>query len=194
VLRQPDICRERAPSFNPSRVTDRYRFVFSDQVRNCTHFSSRLVEPPQGEMIYDIRSDGEILAWIQVQTTKLDRAPGTLWTSPFAKTTAELRPTKRRTTPALGTNPDTMGIGGGYYALIEAPVESGDEGWQAHLYRLSDARHWQLGLPEDATRAVEVVHVDAQEIWVKVNTTGTGYAYNDVTLVRQRIADLGPGD
>ncbi len=149
-----------------------------------------LIEAPDGEMVYDVRTDGSTLVWVQAKSESvLDRAPGELWTSPFSKTSTSLQPSKRRTTPSLTVAQTQKAVGGGYYALIEQPFPEGNENWKLHLYRLSDARHWQVELP-GAMRPVEVVHVDEEEVWVQAHTMKIA----DMTLIRQRIDQLGPGD
>ncbi|MBX3126605.1 MAG: hypothetical protein KF718_07795 [Polyangiaceae bacterium] len=149
-----------------------------------------LVEAPDGEMVYDVQTDGATLVWVQTKSESvLDRAPGELWTSPFSKTSSALQPSKRRTTPAISVALSMKRVGSGYYALIEQPLPAGNENWKLHVYRLSDARHWQVALP-GALRPVEVVHVDAEEVWVRAHTMKVA----DMTLIRRRIDQLGPGD
>ncbi len=143
---------------------------------------------PGSELVYDIRSDGNTLAWVQAQSKDpLTRAAGDLWTSPFATTAAGIKPEKRRPVPAISIVPTMKGMGDGWYALVEQPIGSKDR--YLHVYRLTDVRHWKVQTPADV-RPTNVVYIDGEEVWYTGTTMNDSYN----TLVRQQLSALGPGD
>lgn len=147
----------------------------------------KLVDPGN-EVIYDIRSDGKTLVWVQTQSKDiLESAPGELWTSGFATTAAGIQAQKRRPVPASSLAASMKGVGDGWYALVEQPVGSDDR--FLHVYRLSDARHWVVPTPADV-RPTDIVHIDSQEVWFTGMTATDSYS----TVVRQKLSALGPGD
>jgi hypothetical protein len=140
------------------------------------------------EMVYDIRSDGNTLVWVQTASaSSLDPATGTLWTSPFATSASEVEATQRRSVPALTIVPQYKVVGQGYYALVEQPVGSAER--YLHVYRLSDARHWKVPTLPDV-RPADLIYIDAEEVWF------IGTTLNDAnsTIIRQKLDALGPGD
>lgn len=140
------------------------------------------------EMVYDIRSDGNTLVWVQTTSaSSFDAAPGTLWTSPFATSASDVHATMRRSVPALTIVPQYKVVGEGYYAFIEQPIGSPER--SLHIYRLSDARHWQLPVIPHV-RPASLVYIDAEEVWL------LGTTLNDAisTIIRQKLDALGPGD
>ena len=140
------------------------------------------------EMVYDIRSDGNTLVWVQTASaSSLDPAAGTLWTSPFATSASEVEPTQRRSVPALTIVPQYKVVGQGHYALVEQPVGSPER--YLHVYRLSDARHWKVPTIPDV-RPADLIYIDAEEVWF------IGTTLNDAksTIIRQKLDALGPGD
>lgn len=157
---------------------------------------------PGTDMIYDLRSDGQTLVWLQVPADSIyDQIAGGLWTSPFATTPGSLQPVRRIDVPPVTITTSFKAIGGGYYALIELPPDSEDR--TLHLYRLSDMRHWTIPTPEvewpwetsssgpHPTRPGEIVHLDAEEIWFMLTTTTNNAT---VSIQRQRLDALGPGN
>jgi len=140
------------------------------------------------EMVYDIRSDGDTLVWVQTaSTSSLDPATGTLWTSPFATSASEVQATERRSVPALTIVPQYKVAGQGYYAFVEQPVGSPER--YLHVYRLSDARHWKVPTIPDV-RPADLIYIDAEEVWF------IGTTLNDAnsTIIRQKLDALGLGD
>lgn len=151
---------------------------------------ARLV-PDQGGMLYDLRSDGTTLVWIRTGSkSAYDLAPGEIWTSPFDPDPAKLQPMLRRATPTVGLSPTAKVIGNGYYALIEQI--DGSRAWKAHVYRLSDMRHWEVPTPSDVA-ASDMIAIDDQEVWFFGQTPTLTSNYQN-TIIRQRLADLGAGD
>lgn len=143
---------------------------------------------PGAEQIYDIRSDGQTLVWIQAKSTDFqERAVGDLWTSTFATTMGALQPQKRRAVPATSVVASMKGVGGGWYALVEQPV--GSQARFLHVYRLADAHHWQVPTPADV-QPTDVIHVDGDEVWFTGMSINAAY----VTVIRQQLSALGPGD
>lgn len=67
--------------------------------------------------------------------------------------------------------------GSGYYAFY-----SSDD--HIHIYRLSDAHHWEFALAEGMGPMGEMSFLDEKYLWF---TTKAG-------SYRQRLATLGPGD
>ncbi len=142
------------------------------------------------EMVYDIRSDGETLVWVQTTSTSVfDVAPGTLWTSPFATSASEVHGTARRAVPSISLAPSTKAANQGYYAFIEvSPTDSGYDR-SVHVYRLSDAHHWHVPTIPDVMPA-DVIFLDAEEVWY-LGTTLNGARS---TIIRMRLEALGAGD
>jgi hypothetical protein len=144
-----------------------------------THTTQPLIQPAP-EFVLDIRSDGETLVWLQVPAkAELDPAfpPGWLWTSPFATSKADLKPSKRRSIPSIpGT---TSAVGQGFYAMFGGTADR-----KIHVYRLSDAQHWAFVPPQELSDIRKVSYVDAKTVWY---WTVTG-------IYRQAIDALGPGD
>jgi len=149
--------------------------------------SQKLVDPGS-ELVFDIRSDGTTLAWVQTTAKWIDEiAPGWLWTSPHTTEPAAVVATKRREVPAIGASETGKGIGGDYYALVDQ--SGGKEEQYVHVYRLSDARHWKVPSPADV-RAADIILIDAEEVWI-LGITPKGAPS---TIIRQRLDALGPGD
>lgn len=147
----------------------------------------QIIDPGQ-EMIFDIRSDGATLAWLQTTAKSIyQTAPGALWTSPHTAEPWETKPTKRRAIPSVGPSNELKGIGEGHYAIIEQSEDKPDR--FLHLYRLADARHWQIHGPADL-RPGHVIHVDHEEVWLMYTTLNNAKA----SILRHRIDALGPGD
>lgn len=141
---------------------------------------TKQVEPivqPAPDIISDFRSDGKTLVWVQNPPKPVkgqgNYPPGDLWTSPFATTKAELKPKKHRPVPVVG---ESM-AGGGYYAFY-----SSDD--HIHIYRLSDAHHWEFALAEGMGPMFEMSFLDEKYLWF--STIGGAF--------RQPLATLGPGD
>ncbi|MEJ7729802.1 MAG: hypothetical protein WKG00_11340 [Polyangiaceae bacterium] len=101
---------------------------------------------------------------------------GDLWTSPFAETTAELVPTKRRPAPIVGEVPAV--IGQGFYGLF-----SGSDSL-IHVYRLSDMHHWSFSHPQPDWPFRDFGYID--DTWVVFQTMAG--------IFRQRLDSLGSGD
>ena len=140
------------------------------------------------EMVYDFRSDGETLVWIQTTSpSSWDVAPGTLWTSPFATVSAGVTSMQRRSVPSVSLVPQYKIVNQGHYAIVEQPAESPER--YLHVYRLSDARHWLVPSPADV-RPADLVYIDAEEVWF----IGTTLNNAKSTIIRQRLDALGPGD
>jgi hypothetical protein len=151
---------------------------------------ARLVSDPGG-MLYDLRSDGITLVWIQTGSkSAYDLASGEIWTSPFDPDPANLQPAFRRATPTVGLSPTAKVIGSGYYGIIEQV--DGSRAWKAHVYRLSDMRHWEVSTPPDVA-ASDMIAIDDQEVWFFGQTPTVTNNYQN-TIIRQRLADLGAGD
>lgn len=149
----------------------------------------KLVDVSSG-MIYDIRTDGQTLAWILTGSNDyLERSPGKLFTSPFASAASGVKPTERRVVPATSVVPAFKRIGDGHYALIEQPLPATNPDRFLHVYRLSDARHWQVSLPSTLVPA-DIIHLDSNVVWLLVTTKNGPF----VGVVRQSLAELGPGD
>jgi hypothetical protein len=141
---------------------------------------TKKVEPivqPAPDIISDFRSDGKTLVWVQNPPKPVqgqgNYPPGDLWTSPFATTKAELKPKKHRAVPIVG---ESM-AGGGYYAFWSADDH-------IHIYRLSDAHHWEFVLSESMGLMFEMSYLDEKYLWF---TTRRG-------TYRQPLSTLGPGD
>lgn len=143
---------------------------------------------PGSELVFDIRSDGTTLAWLQTTSKSIyESAAGALWTSPHTTEPPEMKPAKRRDVPSVGASYDSKGIGSGYYAMVDHVTGKPER--NLHLYRLSDARHWQLPCPADL-RPAEIIHVDDEELWATYTTLNDAHA----SILRHRIDALGPGD
>lgn len=143
-----------------------------------SHGVTPLLDPP-GEVIPDMKTDGSTLVWVQTPPFQQGQSvypQGDLWTSPFAATTMDLVPSKRRPAPLVGTAYSSAGEG--FYALW------GSIDKQVHVYRLSDARHWSFAPPPKALQFREMVYVNSDEVWFQTL----------LGLYRQKIQDLGPGD
>jgi hypothetical protein len=125
------------------------------------------------------RSDGKTLVWVRAE--KPQKADGgwtsaEIWSSPFATTAADLKPTKLADAPSLGY--PTTYVNDGYYSLV------GDT-WHVHVYRLSDMHHWATRPPiEQNGTALRVLYVDSKTVWYM----------NEGYVVRQDLDALGPGD
>jgi hypothetical protein len=143
---------------------------------------------PGSEMVYDIRSDGTTLVWVQTTSKSIfDRAPGWIWTSPSSTEPGEIVPTRRRETPYTAAAGEYKAVGGGYYALVELPL--GSKSRFLHIYRLTDMRHWKVPTPADVKPA-EVILIDQEEVWFVGTTTNDARS----TVIRQRLDQLGGGD
>jgi hypothetical protein len=156
------------------------------------------------ELVYDIRTDGTTLVWLQSASSGIEQwVPADIWLSPFTTDPSKLQPKKLRQHPRASIGATSKRIGGGFYAAIE-PEKSGPNSYspnhRLHLYRLSDGRHWELprfedispgAAPDTFTVPSAVLQLDDTEIWyeAKSQTTGTRW-----TVVRQRLDALGPGD
>ncbi len=151
---------------------------------------TKLVDPG-GELIYDMQTDGETLVWVQMPSESIyDNSVGDLWTSPFSKDPSEIQPTKRRSVPKTSSSGDYGKVGPGYYMLAEGNFSSQNSQTKTHVYRLSDARHWEVPNPAQ-TRALSQLHVDAEEVWFMAEMDDPFPLW---TIIRQRLDVLGPGD
>jgi hypothetical protein len=145
---------------------------------------------PGSEVIYDMRSDGQTLVWVQVSSAALGTlAPGTLWTSPFATSAAEVKGTARRATPPMYLAESSKTANQGFYALIEQASEGNDAERHVHVYRLSDARHWAVPQISDV-KPSKMIYIDSEEVWYLGATLNGAPS----TIIRQRLDALGPGD
>jgi hypothetical protein len=145
---------------------------------------------PDTENLFDFRSDGKTLVWIQTQSASAsDVAPGTLWTSPFATSAAELHPTERGAVPAVAAAQSTKTANDDHYGLIEQATSGSDPKRRVHVYRLSDARHWQVPSIADVL-PTDMIYIDSEEVWYLGATLNGATS----TIIRQRIDTLGPGD
>lgn len=162
------------------------------------------------DLVYDIRTDGTTLAWLQAPATDIDQwVPADIWVSPFAAEPGALSPKKLRAHPSAAIGASDKRLGGGYYAVLEArmlpegrfPSPSSPD-HRLHLYRISDGRHWEVPrFPDpapgnskpDESLAIpgSVLALDANEIWWEGRSQYTGQTW---TVVRQRLDALGPGD
>lgn len=140
----------------------------------------KVMEPliqPQPEVISDFRSDGQTLVWVQNPPKPVQGQgsypPGNLWTSPFATSPADLQPKMRRPVPVVGESI----AGGGYYAFYSSDKH-------IHVYRLSDAHHWDFALSPGMSNFFDMSFIDEKYIWF--NTRLGEY--------RQPLNTLGPGD
>ena len=130
------------------------------------------------QAVPDIQSDGETIVWIQTPIPEPAQPwpAGDLWTSPHVTAQSALVPTKRRGIVNF-SSPHRALVGAGFYAYRDRVSA------KIHLYRLSDARHWELGVPPPGDSHAGG-HID-----------GTFIYYNtDAGLVRQRLNALGLGD
>lgn len=157
------------------------------------------------ELVYDIRTDGQTLVWLQATASaEFEWVPADIWVSPYATSPAGLQPKKLRQHPRASIGLTSARIGAGLYAAIQ-PEKGGPNSssvdHRLHIYRLTDGRHWELprfvdiapgAAPGTLTVPVEVLALDAEEVWysTRSQTTGAG----PWTIVRQRLAVLGPGD
>jgi hypothetical protein len=102
---------------------------------------------PKGAVVQELASDGTTLVWIQTppKAAPNDSAfpQGDIWTSPLAKAEADIKPTKRRSAPIIGSGVISK-IGQGYYAF------SGGIDNFVHLYRVSDMLEWTVPVPDGA--------------------------------------------
>jgi hypothetical protein len=134
---------------------------------------------PAGAIIPELTSDGTTLLWIQTPPKVAPNDPtfpaGDIWTSPFAKTEADLKPTKRRAAPVV-SNGVASKMNDGYYAL-----NSGVDNI-VHVYRLGDMQTWEIPM-HDGAICQGVDYVDSE--YVFYHTAGGSY--------RRAIASLGPG-
>jgi hypothetical protein len=144
-----------------------------------THKTEPFIQPSP-DVVTDVRSDGATIVWLQAPAKDPQNpyyGPGDLWTSPFAASKAVLKPTKRRPVPAVG---GVVGAAGqGYYAMNGATPDR-----KIHVYRLSDAQHWEFVPPKEAYNLWDVSYVDPKYVWY---WTVTG-------MYRQALDALGPGD
>lgn len=145
--------------------------------------STQLTEPliqPMPEQVMDIRSDGATIVWVQVAPMNPGDEyymQGNLWTSPFATIKASLKPTKRRSLPMVGGI--TGAAGEGYYAMYGTTEDR-----KIHVYRLSDAQHWEFVPPMEVGDIREISFVDSKYVWY----------WTIIGVYRQAIDALGPGD
>jgi hypothetical protein len=156
------------------------------------------------ELVYDIRTDGTTLVWLQAVSSGIDHwVPADIWVSPFTTDPTKLQPKTLGQVPLASIGFASKRIGGGYYAAVE-PAKGGpspdSRNYRLHLYRLSDGRHWELARFLDIWPGAEantftvpgaVLALDENEIWyegMSQSTNGTS------TVVRQRLDALGPGD
>lgn len=160
------------------------------------------------QKVWDARTDGTTLAWVQVTATDTTEAPpGELWVSPATVDPAKLVPKKLRSVPPSGNSLNSNGIGQGYFVLAElrkapdGPLKGAPD-HRLHVYRLSDGRHWEVPRFVDVGPSTKkpassltvlgaVLHVDAEEVWW---LGASQYSLDNWTIVRQRLSDLGPGD
>jgi hypothetical protein len=144
-----------------------------------THAVETLISALPADNILDVKGDGQTLVWIRAphgQDREGYYLPGDLWTSPFATTKSQVKPTKRRPAPLVGGVLSTAGDG--YYALYGAK-----EG-KIHVYRLSDMRHWAVGTPPEAWDLYDVAYIDSKYLY-----------YRKIgTMFRQALDALGEGD
>lgn len=147
----------------------------------------KLVDPGT-QKVFDIRTDGTTLVWTQVNAAdSKEVAAGDLWTSPFGTTASALTPKKRRSVPPSTVGLGNYAIGGGHYALVEGALSTTQT--KLHVYRLSDARHWEVQPPPGLVNST-VLYVDEKEVWYLARLPN---GLNQ-TIARQKIDALGPGD
>jgi len=145
---------------------------------------------PETENLFDLRSDGKTLVWIQTQSASVwEVAPGVLWTSSFATSAASLQPTERRTVPSISAAQSTKTANDGHYGLIEQTTSGSDAKRRVHVYRLSDAHHWQVPSIADVL-PTDMIYIDSEEVWYLGATLNGATS----TIIRQRLDALGPGD
>ncbi len=141
-------------------------------------FEELVVRDPNHVM--DVRGDGEYLVWIQAGSDDNGTwPPGALYTSPYTTVQADVVPTFRRTTVAVGPVP-LAAIGGGHYAYY-----SGYDG-QITVVRLSDAHEWKFPPPveEGGGGVRDIAYIDEEYIFFRSVTE----------MYRQRLDALGPGE
>jgi hypothetical protein len=150
----------------------------------------RLVAPASDNMIYDLRGDGSSLAWIEVPYTPdyQTHQTGELWTSPFTMNEGDVVRRLVRRVPEVTVATGSKALGDGHYALVRQPEDTSAR-MSAHVYQLSDGRHWELP-PVGDLQAGSVLHVDRDETWYLGLTPGDVA----VTIIRQRMSALGEGD
>jgi hypothetical protein len=146
----------------------------------ATGIAETVVETTLPDRVYVANSDTQTLVWI-VQSGDAE-APGTLWTSPFATTPAQVVATPRRPTPPVGLAYSTAGAG--FFAVhsVKGWMQAGPGDGNIHLYRLSDAREWAFAPPGEAP-IWAMLHVDQEYLYYQPTWT----------LARQRLDALGPG-
>jgi hypothetical protein len=148
--------------------------------------SVRKLVDPAPDYIYDIRTDGAVLAWSRVKPLLPgDPAPGELWTAPLTTDPGALKPKFVRALPPTAPWIEASVVGGGYYATLERKPST-DERF-LHVYRLSDGRHWSVLTPQGLVPGA-TIWLDADEIWF------VGEAGAPMTILRQQLSALGPGD
>jgi hypothetical protein len=83
--------------------------------------SRRIVAPDGDNMVYDIRGDGNVVAWLEMPFTRdyNDKIAGELWTSPFATDEPSIARKRVRVVPETSIWPAGKALYGGHYALIE---------------------------------------------------------------------------
>jgi len=144
---------------------------------------------PTGKFVADIRSDGESLAWLELDMTSISfSAAGTLWSSPATLDKASVSRRLVREVPSTTITMNHKAIGGGFYAMLEQ--HTGDQSVvKLHVYRLADGRHWQVPTPPDLLPG-SIVWLDSDEILFESNwLSGASYG-----LIRQDLSQLGDGD
>lgn len=155
---------------------------------------------PANEMVFDYRTDGTTLVWVQSPAPDIQWWPGDIWTSPFSTDPAKLQPKKLRSIAVASPSNPGDSIGGGYYALIEPEKNENSPNHRLHVYRLSDGRHWEVPRFRDVAPGAEpntvsapsaVLKVDETEVWYQTASQSTGGLW---TVARQRLDALGPGD
>jgi hypothetical protein len=153
----------------------------------------RLIVPTGDRMVYDIRTDGAALAWLEMPYTDdyLDTQAGELWTSPFATVESDVQRQRVSAVPETSIWSGGKVLGGGYYALVEQHESESSLLERVHIYRLSDGRHWTVPMPDDV-QAGGLLRIDAEELWYKARSAVAGGA--NQTIIRQRLAALGDGD
>jgi hypothetical protein len=137
-----------------------------------------LVQPANGQVVPDVRSDGSVVVWIQNDEPEPSASswpPGDLYQSPYATTAAGIEPALVRSLPSFG---NVAVLGEGYYAMLDSDAN-------IHVYRLSDGRHWTLTMPTDGFHAIrDLIYIDSEAVWLG------GWE----SIYRQPLASLGPGD
>jgi hypothetical protein len=149
----------------------------------------RLLSPGPGRLVFDIRTDGTNLVWLEMATNDhAARVAGELWSSPFATDEGDVQRRRVREVPTTSILAEGKAVGDDHYALLEQREDS-TLPQRLHVYRLTDGRHWEVRAPQ-GIQPGRVLSVDSVEVWYEALASN----YARTSLVRQRLSALGEGD